>query len=324
MADLNGDRGQILLVAALALAAVFVLLTVVVNSAIFTENLASRGETVGSDEALTLRAAVTDGVGETITYANRHNDTSNDALARNVTAETENVSAAVSRHYVVDGAAVDVSGPHEFANGTRIVDENAGGSTFVGADDDAANWTVAEGVAARAVVLNVSRDSVMDDPEDESEPAESGFYVEVDDGSNAWNASLVREPHGGSDEFTVAVRGPSDSDDGYCTVDGSPEHVPVDLTEGTVAGEPCAPLDFARNVSEPYDVSYHNGDKVNGNYSLVVDEDDAEDGNDNLTAAGTGDPDAHDAIYSVTVRYRYDGPQLHYETNVRVAPGESR
>ncbi|WP_225334691.1 DUF7261 family protein [Halomicrobium urmianum] len=310
MAHLNGDRGQILLVAALALAAVFVLLTVVVNSAIFTENLASRGETVGSDEALALRAAVVDNVGETVAYANRHNNSDYDALARNVTAETANVSAALSRHYVADGVVVEVTGPNEFANGTRIVDENESGSTFAGADGSVANWTVATDVdGVRAYRLNVSNGSVSTFGSDDA------FSLTVENDTAEWRANFTRK----SGTFTVGVDGTSD--DGTCQVAGSPEYVRVDLTEGTVAGEPCAPLQFARDVSSPYDVSYRNGDAVSGNYSLVVNE--SGHSNDNLTdTAGTDDPYVHDAVYSADVRYRYDGPQLHYETNVTVAPGE--
>ncbi len=314
MADLSGDRGQILLVAALALAAVFVLLTVVVNSAIFTENLASRGETVGSDEALTLRAAVVDSVGETMTYANRHNNTNDETLARNLSAETASVSAALSRHYVADGAIVEVTGPHEFTNGTRIVDENESGSTFVGANDSVTNWTIASDVGVRAYHLNVSNGSVAEG----SFGTDDAFSVTVENDTAEWRANVTKD----STTFTVGVSGPSD--EGTCEVDGSPEYVRVDLTEGTVAGEPCAPLQFAEGVSSPYDVSYRNGDAVTGNYSLVVDRDDYEAVNDNLTdIAETDDPYAHDAVYSAVVRYHYDGPRLHYETNVSVAPGES-
>ena len=47
MADLKGERGQILLIAAFALAVIFIALGLVVNGAIFTENLASQGDASG-------------------------------------------------------------------------------------------------------------------------------------------------------------------------------------------------------------------------------------------------------------------------------------
>ena len=71
MANLrDDDRGQIILVAAFAIAVIFVSLALIVNSAIFTENLASRGETAGSDGALSMRAMVETNVGDSMEAIN--------------------------------------------------------------------------------------------------------------------------------------------------------------------------------------------------------------------------------------------------------------
>ena len=61
--DGRRDRAQLMLVTALALAVVLVVLVLLVNTAIYTENLATRGVDVGADDALEHRAAVVDGVG---------------------------------------------------------------------------------------------------------------------------------------------------------------------------------------------------------------------------------------------------------------------
>ncbi|MEF8907354.1 MAG: hypothetical protein V5A13_05805, partial [Haloarculaceae archaeon] len=53
--DPDRDRGQIILVTAFALAVAFVALSVVINGAIFTQNLATRGDTAGGGDALQQR-----------------------------------------------------------------------------------------------------------------------------------------------------------------------------------------------------------------------------------------------------------------------------
>ena len=102
MAHLSGDRrGQLLLVTGLVLALVFIGLALVINSAIFTENLASRGEIAGSDGALSARAAVETNAEKAIERANYYNksdsesetvDTFNRSL-RNVSTQSEYVAA---------------------------------------------------------------------------------------------------------------------------------------------------------------------------------------------------------------------------------------
>ena len=94
MADLSpgsrreGERGQLLLIGAFIIAVSFVVLALVVNSAIFTENLATRDEVAGSGDALEYRQEVTQSGGDVLTEINQNNsiDTSDqdDKLEENL------------------------------------------------------------------------------------------------------------------------------------------------------------------------------------------------------------------------------------------------
>jgi len=98
VAHLNDDdRGQIILIAALALAVTFIGLALVVNSAIYTQNLASRGEVAGSNDALEMRAMVETNVGQGVTAANRYNHSSQTALETGLRESMGTVSTQTER-----------------------------------------------------------------------------------------------------------------------------------------------------------------------------------------------------------------------------------
>ena len=74
MANLSeDDRGQLILVGAFIIAAAFIVLALVVNSAIFTENLATRDDVPGSQDALEFRDEVHQGVSNVIEGTNQNN-----------------------------------------------------------------------------------------------------------------------------------------------------------------------------------------------------------------------------------------------------------
>ena len=83
---MEDSRGQIILVAALAIAVTFVALALIVNTVIFTENLATR-ETVDGQQAVAFDQSVKE-TGEAL-LARAH--------ARNASADADNSSELVSR-----------------------------------------------------------------------------------------------------------------------------------------------------------------------------------------------------------------------------------
>jgi hypothetical protein len=316
VAHLRRDRGQIILIAAFVLAITFIAIALVVNSAIFTENLATRSDGNDGGNALQTRYEIEQNVGDIIEYVNRHNHTSHSALATSATESVVNLSvqsgiqnAQRSRVVSVDvisGSAV---------NGTRLVQNNRT-REFLNASDipaDIDDWHLAEDVEQiRAAQFNVT--------EVEANSESDAFRFIVNDSSDSWEMAVYDPPA----PYTIAVtRG--DGTQATCTASSLP--FTIDVTGGAVSGDPCHALSYTNEtrmivgdgVSNPYTVRYENGDEIEGNYSMVVGDDavvkqDNFDGNTSL--------DYTDATYSLTVSYSYESSNTVYNTTVTVAPGE--
>lgn len=334
MADIAGrDRGQIILIAAFALAVTFVALALLVNSAIFTENLASRGETAGSDGALSMRAMVEENVGHTVEAANRHNHS--DDLQETVERGVRNVSTQAALHHSTSGALVDVTYDDE-REGVRIVQEAPDSFTVDGDDTD---YQVV-GDVERVSGANGTRAFRINASDVNADTNASAFEVKANESGagatgneNSWRMRVWLDP---SDELHVRTlrneSGSTDVETCSVTVAEAPYH--VDVTGGTVAGRPCDALGtgpdgenfhFGSGAGDEYDLYFRNADQIEGTYSMVVHGEEGllDLGNiDDLT--GGGEPYHTDALYDVTVRYTYETSETRYGTDIRVAPGEPR
>jgi hypothetical protein len=315
MAHLTGDRGdraQILIVSAFALGVLFVALALILNSAIFTENLASRGETTGGENVVTYQRSLEDGVGEVLTYENE-NITSSLAsratIESRVTTGANDLGRVLTRRSAKDGATstLTVSGS---TDGTLVRQTNNSRSFTDATDAD--DWLLATGVDnTRAFRLNVTRGKLQ--------PCTrfgDCFNLTVTDGSDEWTMSI-----NDSSGVTVAVEDPAGATAMCDPVPSS--NVVVDVTAGTVNGTNCPALNFADAPSTNYAIEYENGTQIGGTYSLVVD-------NSSLTGLlsysgdpTTGEPAATPALYDVTVAYDFQSATVNYSSAVRVAPGET-
>ncbi|MFC7028483.1 hypothetical protein ACFQH8_15740 [Halomicroarcula sp. GCM10025710] len=135
------------------------------------------------------------------------------------------------------------------------------------------------------------------------------------------------------EDVIVEVTTPSGSES--CTHQAEHPYVHVDVTGGTVAGEPCDALRqgltdvdgffdgrFAHGVGdERYNITYENGGEVVGNYSLVT-RSTGTNPTPNLNTTVGLSPYATDAIYSLSVQFTYETSEVQYDTRIRVAPGE--
>jgi len=324
VADLDGrSRGQIILVAAFALAVIFITLALIVNSAIFTQNLASRGETSGADDALSHRAMVEESVGENVEIANRRNNSVcpcttdlRDAIQYSI----ENTSVQGERQQVTSGGLIAVSyGSNTL--GDRIYQEDPAQLTF----DDAASssrYAVAEDVThvpgvpgangTRAFRINAS--------------SISGTFgveaVNADPNSNeTWEMS-VSKPTANTVRIDTLRNDTSPNIAESCevTVDSAPYR--IDVTDGTINGKPCDALGtndagqkftFGTGATDGYDIYFDNAGSVQGNFSMVV---------HGASGFGSHTLSRDTALYDVTVDYTYETSGLYYDTTIRVAPGE--
>lgn len=296
------DRGQLILVGGLALAVTFVALALVLNTAIYTENLATRGsDLAGGAAAIEFTDAAVDGIGEALDPINYHHNDSHETLASNVTSTVTDWSEIAGQHAAFNGQSANVS-VAAITNGTRIEQTNQS-RTFENTSSDA-SWTlVGEVEHTREFRLNVSDDKLQEVDGDDA------FNVTVTDGTTTWWFNVTKNDVY-VDNGSIAK----------CSISGSSTW--INVTDGQVNEQDCVGLQFAEDVSTPYRIEFENGDEASGTYTLIVDNSSlAESPTDDYDIT-TGSPFVEPAIYSTTIRVTVVTDQLRYATNRTVAPGE--
>ena len=306
------DRAQLILVTGLTLAVLFVAVVLLLNTVIYTENLATRGVDAGGAEAIEFRDSTAEDLAGILHREHRNRsggDVSTDF----------NESAAIYARTVADLRARD--GVIARVNVTdtepgHFVAQNETGSGFrnmTAPDGSAANWTVVSGVSrTRNYRLTVDSASLSDDPAD-------AFRIVADGSAENWS---VRLSNGSAGAIDVRVRNATVDDTVTVSHEGI-RNVTIDLTAGTVNGRQLPGPVWAGGVQsddEPYDsynVSYENGDNATGTYSFVVDE-----RNGTSRLGDSSRPYVVDGIYGVEVEIRHRTPELTYGDVIHLAPGE--
>ena len=317
-ADANSgeDRAQIILITGLTLAVLFVAVVLLLNTVIYTENLATRGTDAGGAEAIEFRDDAVDDLAGIL--RREHRNPSGDDVLDDFDESVKTYSRTLAGLRARDGVIANVSVNRSTVDRGYFVAQNETESGFrnmTAPGGTPANWTVAGGVnRTRNYRMTVDPDGLSNSPD----PAFTVVADGTDGGTNeTWSASLSA---GSGDNLTVTV------DDG----DGSPasesfepgpdgNHT-VDFTGGTVNGEPFDALVWADGVqtgSDPYDLRYENGTAATGTYHLVVDDRDG-----GASPDRSSRPYVVDAVYSVDVELTHRTPELTYGDTVRLAPGE--
>lgn len=326
MADVSGDdRGQLVLVTALAMATLFVVLALLVNTTIYTGNVAARSDVSESTAVINYRAEALDAAETTLRYVNRNaNDSGDDSPAAVNTTYARlndslrggvgNWSDDAAAHDAVSGTATRtrVVG---VTNGTRVAQANA--SRNLSAPDGTANWTPvpeATGVRDLRFALDSASLATVSDGENASElAAEGAFRVNLSGADtrslfvyNLTNDSVgvtVRDPDG-------TVRSCTALDDGNVTVDAE---------SATLDGESCPALAGFDEGDGSFDVSFADADAAAGTYSFVVDRE-VDDGTavNQSIPLDSGAPFRTAALYDATVRVVYHGPDTYYEAETEV------
>jgi hypothetical protein len=304
--DDRADRGQLLLVAALGLAVAFVVLALVLNAVVFTENLATQNHG-RTDDAVGFQNAVEDGVGGLLVGVNDQNNTDYAELSTALHAGVDRWSSNASLLSASDGRVTETT-VASVENGTQVV--QAERRTFTN-ETGVGNWTLATGVEeTRRFRMVVSQN-------DSTNP----FRVRVSNGTDTWTVRVVEA---GSDT-NVSVYRDGNRVESWVR---STSTVELDLTQGTINGTAVANWTFAEGVSRPYNISYENGDTATGTYGFVVDKPRpdllADLPADHYSSRASGDyPTTVPAIYSAKVSVSVLRSSLTYETLLEVEP-ESR
>ena len=315
-ADRDEDRAQIILITGLTLAVLFVAVVLLLNTVIYTENLATRGADAGGAEAIEFRDGVTEDLAG-ILHREHRNRSSAAGVASDFNESAETYAETVADLRARDGVIADVRVSGSTVEDGYFIAQNETESGFrnMTAPDSAdADWTVAgNATRTRNFRLTVDPDNLSD--------SASGAFTVVADGTTAgtnetWSATLTRETDG---DLTVTV----DNATGTTAETFAPRpdgNHTVDFTAGTVNGEPFDALYWAEKVqtgSDEYDIRYENGDAAEGTYHLVVDDRDG-----GADADRSSRPYVAEAVYGVEVEISHRTPELTYRDVIRLAPGE--
>lgn len=311
------NRGQLVLVTAFLLAVTFVALALVVNSAIFTENMATRDDVAGSHEVLDFRSEVEANAGALLTHVNENSTLGESDLKDGISA----FSLEGSNQQSMQGRLVDVTYDSIEEDGTRIAQDNSSRNfTSTGGADD---WNLTDDTVqkVRNFEINVT------------DPDADGFddftlVVNDTDTADRWEMTVSEA----SGDIVVEV----DHPDHFTTQTCTREHdssTTIDVTGATVGGEPCLALgqlqdsagtnlSFAEGVDD-YRIRFEDGNEIEGTYSLVFGNSGTHKSSNLDNGPGSGLPYYDtDAIYSIVLSYEFYTSDVGYETDIRVAPGE--
>jgi len=345
------ERGQLLLIGGLALAISLVTIALVLNSAIYTHNLASRYDSPG-DEVLATNSEVADSVGSEIRYANdAYADQGYSGIRSNYTNGTADIEATMAEDAAVDGHVLRVA-DNGSVQGVRIVDEASNGSHFYPRNGTPNEWTLADQSRIRSFRIREAS-GLQSLPTSDAElllglsdlttlgGVTSAFIVVFDDGSTEYRVTLYDDTSLGGP--TVMIHEDGSSAYRTCTTGSTP--IRVDFTAGTFDGEPCAPLGVLAGLSGPIEVRYYYGGKITGKYRFVADGNvdgtgiEAGPFTDRVDTANNGEhcsdptyypasssryPRISPAIYATEVETTYQSDRVEYQGTQRVAPGEPR
>ncbi|WP_435063957.1 DUF7261 family protein [Halobaculum sp. EA56] len=320
--DAREDRGQLVLVAGLALAVVLVALVLLANTAIYTENLATRDTGVGERNALGFRASVVDGVGGVVDRENAAEYDTRSALEENVTAGVVELATLLHESAARDAALARVDRSTLASVDGVLVRHRNETREFTSAPGTA-DWTIAYDTnRTRAFAATVERSSLAST---NASTLDGAFTVEVTSNSTGatWEAFVYRNRSTGDIAVATSPAGAAGATE-VCSVDAP--NASVGFTNGTLAGERCPGLDWREGVATAYDLSFRNGTNAAGTYDMTVR------GTAsllNLVTLNDGtlsdDPDSPyyvPAVYAVEATIRYRTGELRYVAEIRVAPGE--
>ncbi len=300
----DDDRGQLILVGAVVIAIALVGLVVVLNSVLYTENVANREPISATQDAQDAQTFVQGDIGSLVSRVNYDARYESPAAVRSavndsVVEYSTLVGLRLARH---TPASLNLTVTNETV-GTGI--EQDSGRNFTNRTN-AGNWTVARNADVRRYVMSVNRSSLSTDPD-------AAFAMTAVDGAANWTLTLSRN---GSD--VVLRTDGSAVSNSTCAVSG--KRVRIDVRNGTAAG--CS-FGFADGVTGigggGYDIRYRNGTNASGNYSIILNGTDATVPSSSVYSdpSKSSSPYRTYVVYDFGIRLTYATPELTYRTLIR-------
>lgn len=340
MADVaKAERAQLILVAGLALAVVLVALALILNSVIFTENLATRNEASDVEAATEFRGETYDSVARGIVHVNDvyRGDGFTTMYRDEYRPVLRNISDSTATGGSVAGIASDVDDEHGYP-GTQIVDDNESKlQTFtprVGVSTG--YWTVAKNVTFRRYRLTAKKAALAQLTLSDVKTALRNedtvvFYIGFTDSRDrTWYLAIWKDSSGNMN--IVSYDKAADTFSEVCSTSGT--EAALDFARQTFAGSNCNAFDFTEQLAGKTTIKYWTGDLAAGTYRLVVDRS-HESLRDVVNTANYGDQctsetfyrTTHDkspytapAVYSTIVNATYRSSSAEYDGEIYVEP----
>jgi hypothetical protein len=324
MADLaaRSDRGQLVLVAGLAIAVALLALILLLNTAIYTQNLATRDANVADEDAIEYRNTVVSASSQIVDAENQAEYDSYDDVRENTSAGIERTDTLLRQRHAEHGTSADINDSSITHHQGRLVRQTNDSREFNDAGG-LSDWTMAVEIQnTRQYTATVDRSSL--NTTDAANATADGFHVRLLENGTAtdWSAAVYTNDTTNDIALAVEQDGAAEPTQ-VCSVDQAT--ATVDFTDGTLAGEPCPGYTWREGVDAPYDITYRNGDQASGSYNVTV----------NTTGVATvtepvevnadptgGSPYAVPAVYSITFSLTYETAEIRYVNTVRVAPDE--
>jgi len=304
------DRGQLLLVGALALAVLFVALALLLNTAIYTGNLATRDAGVDAAPVIEYTAESRTAGVEAIRSVNDRNNSDLTNLSTALRSTITRWDEQASHHRAVGGdlAAVEVAG---VTNGTRIQqdDDSRDFTNETGGED----WTVAADSdlsGIRSLRFAVEESTLAYNP---TIGPDEVFTVEID--SDTGTTTLY--VYDTDDEPEVHVNDGGDT--GTCQSDTGGTFV-IDVANESVGGASCPALSNLTDVGGDISVDFRDSHRAGGTYSMVLDEQQSGLSTLGVDDADGGTPYWTDAIYSAQFNVTYRTEDIDYAAGIEVRP----
>lgn len=308
----DDERGQLIVVGGLALAVTLVAVALVLNAAIYTENLASRDDADRIDDANAVRNDVRAGLVGAVEHVN--DSQSFDEQTDDVNASMTEIENESSYYAAQDGASLSV-GDVSYEEGWRLARDSEG--QFVSPDAGQTTYPLVDDGTVREHSMNVSKDSLRE--QGGITDAISGLT-----GDNVFNVTYTNSSSGAersvfvyneSNEVTVEVYDENDDRVGsVCNASAGNGYATVNVSDGTVGGNSCAALEFYDDLGSTYNLEHGGANNADGTYEVTA----------NVTG-GTAytqhAPDRSATILAAEATITYRSPELYYQTTIRYEPG---
>jgi hypothetical protein len=319
-------RGQLFVLAALALAVLVIGVALLLNSGVYSANLAAQNADGGVEEPREFLREAEIGANRVMEYSNYNNFSSYANLRRNFAVGVHNWSERAHDHRARSGEGVEIREVN-VTNGSRITQDTD--KRRFRNNTLSQNWTLADSLGGvRQFRMNITTDSLPNtslSPTRSQYQSSSYFRIGVTPvggptkriyiyGNNTQEAALLRVG-GGPSGLSPPCKVAANADD----------RATIYISDGLVGHEHCEALDFLDDPATPFAINYTNGNNIEGSYELFVDATEGNvQGSDYGTDSNNDPPVVEEAIYTATVGFNYTAEDASLSGNRTASPDRRR